>query len=317
MGGDDFLRKRFLRGNFLLILIILVITVFRSGVLENHEPGAMPTPNVILGAFTEPQESWGRQAVPYTGPLPWQESSRINAILKKCGVSVMMAAFKATLHEPIEGEEHNIALAAEKLSGTVLQPGEVFSQNQTLGPYTEDRGYRAGPTYMGNRYITTIGGGVCKISSLLYNVVVFSDLQVIERHQHSMTVPYVPPGQDATVYYGVRDFKFRNTTDGPVVIAAKFVDKTLYMALYGTRKPPEIRWRHKVLKRIPTWTERRFNPQLPAGETKVVMKGQEGIVVRSWITIKTPDGRTTVKDMGTDWYDASPRIVEYGPIKDG
>lgn len=308
------MRRRFLKGH-LLLTIILVVTVYKLSVLKDHEPGTKPNPNIIVGAFTEAQESWRQQAIPYTGSLPWKEDPCIKAILKRYRVSVMMAAFKATLHEPIEAEAHNIALAAGKLSGTILQPGEIFSQNQTLGPYTEDRGYRAGPTYMGNRYITTIGGGVCKISSLLYNVVVFSDLRVIERHPHSMTVPYVPPGQDATVYYGVRDFKFQNTTDGPVVIVAKFVDKTLYMALYGTRKPPEIKWHHKVLKRIPTWTEQRFDSQLPPEKTKVVLKGQEGIVVRSWITIKTPDGKTTVKKLGTDWYDASPRIVEYGPAK--
>lgn len=310
------MRRRFSKEHLFLI-IILVIAVYESGVLKDREPGAEPTPNVIVESLTELQKSWCRQAVPYTGPLPWQEDPGTKTILKRYGATVMMAAFQATLHEPIEGEAHNIALGAEKLSGTVLQPGEVFSQNGSLGPYTEDRGYRAGPTYMGNRYITTIGGGVCKISSLLYNVVIFSDLRVIERHPHSMTVPYVPPGQDATVYYGSRDFKFQNTTDGPVVIAAKFVDKTLYMALYGRRKPPEIRWHHKVLKRVPTWTEQRFNSQLPPGETRVVMKGQEGIVVRSWITIKTPDGKTAVKKLGTDWYDPSPRIVEYGPVKRG
>lgn len=308
--------RRFSKG-YLFLIILLVIAAYQSGVPKDREPGAKRTPNVILGSVAKLEESWRRQAVPYTGGLPWQEDPRTKAVLKRYGATVIMAAFRATLQEPIEGEAHNIALAAERLSGTVLQPGQVFSQNGSLGPYTENRGYRAGPTYMGNRYVTTIGGGVCKISSLLYNVVIFSDLRVIERHPHSMTVPYVPPGQDATVYYGFRDFKFQNTTDGPVVIAARFVDKTLYMALYGRRKPPEIRWHHRVLKRVPAWTEQHLNPELPPGKTRVVMEGQEGIVVRSWITIKTPAGKTTVKKLGTDWYDPSPRIVEYGPARRG
>lgn len=294
-----------------ILLACAAIALFTWPLATDVKPGAKPRPEPTVSEDWE----WEAQATSYRGPLPWDESPSIRAFLAERGTPVLMAAFKAVLREPIGAEPYNIALAAEKLSGTVIPPGAIFSQNQTIGPYTEDRGYRAGPTYMGNRYTTTIGGGVCKVSSLLYNVVLLSNLRVVERHPHSMTVPYVPPGQDATVYYGVRDFKFQNTTAGPVVILAKFKDNTLYMALYGTEKPPEVRWHHTVLKRVPTWTEEHFNPQLPPGERKVVMKGQEGIVVRSWLTIKTPTGKTTKKELGTDWYEPSPRIIEFGPRK--
>jgi len=309
------LQKQLARTMAVILIITLAIAAHELAVQTKREPESKPRPRTGVETSARAEDTWREQATSYPGPLPWEKDPDVRAFLKKQGTPVLMAAFKATLYEPIGAEPYNIALAADKLSGTVVQPGEIFSQNRTLGPYTEDRGYRAGPTYMGNRYTTTIGGGVCKISSLLYNVVLLSNLRVIERHPHSMTVPYVPPGQDATVYYGVRDFKFQNTTDGPVVILAKFVDNTLYMALYGRCKPPEIKWHHAVLKRVPTWTEQHFNPQLPPGGKRVVMKGQEGIVVRSWLTTKTSDGRIIKKVLGTDWYDASPRIVEYGPRK--
>lgn len=298
---------------FVILLVCIAVALLSWPVDIAVRPGAKPRPEPTNTAAED--WDWEAQATSYRGPLPWDESPSVQAFLAERGAPVLMAAFKAVLREPIGAEPYNIALAAEKLSGTVILPGAIFSQNQTIGPYTEDRGYRAGPTYMGNRYTTTIGGGVCKVSSLLYNVVLLSNLRVVERHPHSMTVPYVPPGQDATVYYGVRDFKFQNTTTGPVVILAKFKDNTLYMALYGTEKPPEVRWHHAVLKRVPTWTEEHFNPQLPPGEKRVVMKGQEGIVVRSWLTIKTPTGKAIKKELGTDWYEPSPRIVEFGPRK--
>ncbi|WP_238472951.1 VanW family protein [Desulforamulus profundi] len=97
-------------------------------------------------------------------------------------------------------------------------PGKIFSQNNTIGPYTSYKGYQTGPTYAGCNVTRTVGGGVCKIASLLYNVATLSDLKVIMRSPHSMTVPYVSPGQDATVFYGVKDFRFINDTEGPVVI---------------------------------------------------------------------------------------------------
>ncbi|MDI6709766.1 MAG: VanW family protein [Bacillota bacterium] len=224
-----------------------------------------------------------------------------------------MAAYRAALPDPILNEAYNIALAADTLAGTVVQPGEVFSQNRRLGPYTADRGYREGPTYAGTRIIATCGGGVCKIASLLYNVAVLSNLEVVERSPHSMTVPYVPPGQDATVYYGQYDFRFRNNTGGPIVLWADTKDNALYMAAYGRSTPPRVIWHHQTLKRIPAPVEYRFNPGLAPGTEKVVMPGQEGVVVRTWITIQGPGGRTVVKQMGVDSYDPNPRVIERGP----
>lgn len=245
--------------------------------------------------------------------LPWAYNPRFLKALQEHDTPVLMAAYQAILPDPILNERYNIAHAAGMLAGTVIQPGEVFSQNGFLGPYTQARGFRAGPTYSGNRIITTVGGGVCKIASLLYNLAILSNLPILERHPHSLTVPYVPPGQDATVAYGVRDLRFRNNTGGPILIWAASVGDTLYMAFYGRAKPPVVEWHHETLREIKTWTEYRFNPALPRGAQQVVMPGQDGVVVRSWITVTMPDRRTLRKDLGVDYYNPSPRIVEKGP----
>jgi len=250
---------------------------------------------------------------PVTGPLPWSGRPEVEQLKRQYGTPVLMAAYRASLPEPVLAEAYNVNHAAKMLAGMVVQPGEVFSQNKRLGPYTRTRGFQDGPMYVGNRIVPTEGGGVCKIASVLYNVVVLSNLQVVERHPHSMTVPYVPPGQDATVAYGLYDFRFKNTSGGPILIWAEMVGDTLYIAFYGREKPPRVNWHHEILSRSKFWTEVRSNPLLPPGTEKEIVPGQEGIAVRSWLTIETEDGRVVRRDLGVDYYRAGPRVVERGP----
>ncbi|AEF95223.1 VanW family protein [Desulfotomaculum nigrificans CO-1-SRB] len=301
------------------LIILLMITGLLSLGLVYGQPagnGSLTTPGVETEVKADDiYNQFKGMDKPYQGSLPWEENTKFKATIAKYNAKICMAAYKATLHDPLPGEEYNIALAADLLAGKVVQPGEIFSQNNTIGPYTEQRGYRAGPTYAGTQVTTTIGGGVCKIASLLYNVVTFSNMPVVMRSAHSMTVPYVPPGQDATVYYGVKDFRFLNDTGQPVVIWAQKVGHTLYMALYGSKVPPTVTWHHQVLKRTKYWTEYRQNYSLAPGEERVVMPGMEGLIVRSWVTIKNPDGQVSTVPKGLSCYNASPCIIERGPGK--
>lgn len=293
----------------LIIILILTSLILITPSFSQDKPGPSP-------AETRDDDIYSHfkgMEKPYEGPLPWEKNPRFLEALKKHNTPVLMAAYRATLPDPIMAEGYNIGLAADQLAGKVVKPGEMFSQNNAIGPYTQYRGYRAGPTYAGNRCVTTVGGGVCKIATMLYNVVTFSDLKVVMRSAHSMTVPYVPPGQDATVYYGVRDFRFINDTDGPVLIWSQKVEDTLYMALYGQKKPPRVTWHHEVIKRTRYWTQYQYNQSLPPGKEIVVSPGQDGYIVRSWVTVENPDGTVITKNKGTSYYSASPRIIEHGP----
>jgi len=245
--------------------------------------------------------------------LPWAGNRDLEEFLRKYNTPVLLASYHASLPDPILWEAYNVALAADRLAGTVVQPGEIFSQNRLLGPYTKERGYREGPMYAGNKIIPSEGGGVCKVASVLYNVAILANLEIIERHPHSLTVPYVPPGQDATVVYGKYDFRFRNNTSSPIVIWADTYNDTLYIAFYGREKPPKVTWHHETLEKKKTWTEYRNNPALPPGTERVVFPGQDGVTVHSWITIEYPDGRVIRKDLGISRYQPSPCLVERGP----
>jgi Uncharacterized vancomycin resistance protein len=244
--------------------------------------------------------------------LPWEEDENFIEAQLKNNTPVLMAAYHAVLNDPLPGEEYNVHLGARLVAGTVVKSGEVFSQNLTIGPYTTHRGYKKGPTYSGTKLTTTIGGGVCKIASTLYNTVVLSNLQVVERHSHSMPVPYVPYGQDATVSYGVYDFKFKNNTKDPIMIWAQGVDNILFMAIYGVSKPPRIEWNHQILSTRKSPVIYKKNNELPVGTKKVVMDGMDGAVIKSSIIIYKTDGTKEVKNMGNSSYRPLPTIVETG-----
>lgn len=257
------------------------------------------------------QETDHSLGYPSQGLLIWENDEEFLKLSEENKTPVRMAAFQTTLPDPLPGEEYNVGLAAKMLAGTVVQPGQIFSMNGTLGPRTREKGFREGPAYSGGQVIRVIGGGICKISTTLYNMATLANLQIIERRPHGMLVPYVPPGQDATVSYGTTDFKFRNTTDSPLMIWAEKVDNTLYMAFYGKARVPRVTWHHQVLLRRAMPVIRRYNPRLLAGKEQLVQAGAEGVRVKNWILIHHQDGTTERKDLGIDYYVPMPQIIDF------
>lgn len=128
---------------------------------------------------------------------------------------------------------NNIQIASDTIRGTVLQPQEVFSFNEVVGPRYASRGYEPAPIFSGSSVIYGYGGGVCQVASTLYNVVLLCGLPVVERHRHSQHVVYVPSGQDATVSWGSADFQFQNSYSYPIEIYAKQFDNYLFVAFFS------------------------------------------------------------------------------------
>jgi vancomycin resistance protein VanW len=248
---------------------------------------------------------------PAVGLLIWENDEEF---LKLCAVyrtNIRMAAFQTTLPDPLPGEEFNVGLAAKILAGTVVSPGKIFSLNGILGPRTKGRGFRLGPAYSGSKVIWVTGGGICKISTTLYNTAVLANLDIVERWPHGMLVPYVPPGQDATVSYGARDFKFRNSTARPILIWAEKVGNTLFVAFYGRSIPAKVTWHHQTIRRQEPYVIRKYNRRLHPGEKKLLQSGAAGILVKNWLTIRNGDGTTKTKNLGTDYYTPMPEVIEF------
>lgn len=298
-----------------LVLFISSSIVFIS--LNYHvaiEPYQSYNPSAEMTCSVESREST-TDTIKKSGPettLPWENEPEFIKACERNNTPVLMAAYRTVLRDPLPGEEYNVHLAARMLDGVIVRPGAVFSQNRTVGPYVESRGFQRGPTYIGTKLTETIGGGVCKIASTLYNVSILSNLKIIERHNHSMPVPYVPYGQDATVAYGAKDFKFQNDTSFPIMIWAQGIDNVLYMAFYGSSTPPEIEWRHEIIEQYKAPVAYKDNPDLPYGTEKLVLEGMDGASVKSWITVKNPDGTIITRQMGSSFYKPMPGIVERG-----
>ncbi len=143
-----------------------------------------------------------------------------------------VSQYSTNFNSTLVNRTENIRTAAKALDRIQLAPGERFSFNEIVGKRTTEAGYKEAPIISGDTFIPGIGGGVCQVSTTLYNAVVLADLEILERHHHSLPVDYVPPGQDATVSYPSLDFKFRNTLDTFLQIRSYVEGDTLTFKLY-------------------------------------------------------------------------------------
>lgn len=130
---------------------------------------------------------------------------------------------------------HNIKLAVSSVDGELLKPGEVFSYNKAVGPRLKKFGFEDAMIYVKGKIIPGTGGGICQVSSTVYNAALLAGLRIVERSHHSMKVPYVPLGRDATVAYGLLDLKFENNTSAPVYISAHASRSRLTVQVYGAQ----------------------------------------------------------------------------------
>jgi vancomycin resistance protein YoaR len=215
-----------------------------------------------------------------------------NADLSPLGT--LRSAYFTNYASSSSNRKSNLALAASKLDGHLLKPGEVFSYNNRVGPRTESRGWKTAHQFQDGQIVDGIGGGVCQSSSTLYNAVLLGGLKIVERHNHSLPVAYLSPARDASVSYGHLDFKFANNTDGPLYITAAADGKKFHIRLYGP-----------LATRVPKVSVETTEPiYLPSGAYKVAAKR----------TIQHPDGRVETEDLGWDTYGKPKPAVPVKPV---
>lgn len=208
----------------------------------------------------------------------------------------------------------NLRIACQKINGKVVLAGDTFSYNQALGKRTEAAGYKNGKVYEAGQVVDGIGGGICQISSTLYNTALLANLDIVERRNHQFVTSYVPAGRDATVVYGVTDFKFKNTRKYPVRIVASANNGIATISMYGIKEENEYTFKFstKTVASIPTTTKYVEDASLPAGTEKVKQKGANGLKTETYIT-KMLNGKViSTKLLSKDTYDAMQRIVLKG-----
>lgn len=136
-------------------------------------------------------------------------------------VETKIAEFSSNIYDKDENRVHNITLAISKINGVIVKKDETFSFNHTVGPMGLEQGFKEAIGFDTNgEKIKMPGGGMCQISSTIYNAALIANLEIVERHPHSRRVYYVPKDKDATVYYDTLDFKFKNTTGEDIKVLA-------------------------------------------------------------------------------------------------
>ncbi len=208
----------------------------------------------------------------------------------------------------------NLELACKKLNDKVVLPGETFSYNNTLGERTAATGYKNAKVYMAGEVVDGIGGGICQISSTLYNAVLQSNMEIVERRNHQFVTSYVPAGRDATVAYGSIDFKFKNTRKYAIKIKATVSDGIATISIYGIKENDEytVSFSTRTISTIPYTVKYVDDSTLTAGTEKVKQSGANGLITETYI-IKSLNGKVVSKELlSKDTYSAMQRIILRG-----
>lgn len=174
----------------------------------------------------------------------------------------------------------NIALAARSINSVVLMPGEVFSYNTLIGDCSEKSGYKAATIYLNGELSTGIGGGICQVSTTLYNSVLGANLEIVQRRNHSLGVTYVPAGHDAMVSIGSSDFQFKNNRNYPIKVVAYVGTGSVTCQIYGLKQ--DVEYEVKLQSRTIEKNEQKYKV-----ETYKVLYLDGKEVSRTWLSTDT------------------------------
>ena len=232
--------------------------------------------------------------------------------LKK--VKDLLGSYSTNFKSSSAGRCKNISVAAGKIDGTVLYPGEEFSVGKAISPLTAAGGYELAGAYENGQTVQSYGGGVCQVSTTLYNAVLNAELEVTQRSNHSMIVTYVKPSMDAAIAGDYKDLKFVNNLDAPIYIEGYTVGKDIYFNIYGQETRPSNR---KVTYESEVVSEEDPGTQFVAtgdavGSISTTQGKHMGYVARLW-KIVTVDGVEQSRDaINKSTYKSSPKIVNVG-----
>lgn len=208
---------------------------------------------------------------------------------------------------------NNISVASGKIDNTILMPGEVFSFNGTVGQRTIEAGFREAGVYVNGRHDRGVGGGICQVSTTLYNAALMADLQIVQRQNHSMPVAYVPVGRDATVSYGSLDLKLRNNFSTPIAIRRTLTNGTLKFAIFGIPHGRKVVILSGKRKSWDAGEKRVIDRSLRPGRSVVVERGCDGHSVSTYRKVYEGGKLIRTDNLGLSYYSGGPRIIAYNP----
>ncbi|HVU04876.1 MAG TPA: VanW family protein [Polyangiaceae bacterium] len=205
---------------------------------------------------------------------------------------------------------YNLRLAAGKLDGTVLLPGETFDFNDTVGPRDEANGYKVAPVIAEGELVDGIGGGTCQISGTLHGAAFFAGLGIVERYPHTRPSAYIKMGLDATVVYPTIDFRVKNGFDFPVVLHETVKNGVVRAEILGPRQPLTVTFIRRVTEALPFDQLERRDDRLPRGVRVLSQRGVPGFKLVRYRILR--DGDHAVREKWQDMYPPTTQIVRVG-----
>ncbi|MCW3095972.1 MAG: putative vancomycin resistance protein [Chthonomonadaceae bacterium] len=218
----------------------------------------------------------------------------------------------STYYTGIANRRSNIVLAAHRIDGTLLKAGEVFSYNKVVGPRISAAGFKQAPQYVHGKHVMGEGGGICQVSSTLFNAALVGALKIVQRQNHSMPVGYLHHGRDATAAYGNIDMQFQNDTSAPIYIRSSTSGGVLNFTLWGKRTPGrEVTLVKGKEVNLGSPVETHPDSHIAAGRRIVEERGSPGISV-TWTRIIKDNGQVVKREAFHSHYTAFPTIVAVG-----
>lgn len=205
----------------------------------------------------------------------------------------------------------NIAIATAMINGAVVKSGETFSFNETVGKRSADKGYKNAKVIIDGKFKDGIGGGICQVSTTLYNAVLLAGLDIVTVSPHSLAVSYVDASFDAMVSYGGSDFKFKNNTGSDIYIEGFTKARELSFIIYGKKLKCAYRSESVIIEKTPFTRKTIYNPLFDENEYVVKQQGKPGVKSQGYL-IKTENGATTRTLIRKDSYSTVEEIIETG-----
>lgn len=253
----------------------------------------------------------------YTIPLKITVPSKTIKDLGEEAFPDLIATYTTRYDASNRNRSNNLTIAAQKINGTILMPGEIFSYNKVVGARTIEAGYKEAGAYAGGGVVQSVGGGICQISSTIYNTALLANLEIVDRSNHQFQTSYVPVSRDATVSWGYLDFKFKNTRAYPIKIEASAKNGIAKVSFYGIKEETEyeVVIQSKVLSYIPYTVKYIEDSTLEQGKEVVEQAGYNGCKSEAYRILKL-NGKVVSKTLlSRDTYDPMQRIVRRGTKK--
>jgi len=233
-------------------------------------------------------------------------------ILAELAISGELETYSTSLENKEENTIYNIKLSSEVINGILVKPQEIFSFNKYVGPAEKADGYKESTIIANGIFVNGYGGGICQVSSTLYNAVLLANLQIVERYNHSVygeATKYVPLGQDAAIFYGFKDLKFKNNSEHTIAIFSKVFRDTLQVSIFGgNENKAEVEIISKDKKVIDYQIIREKDSKLEAGQEIVVQEGVPGYQIKTYRIVRK-EGEEKIEFLAEDTYKSVSMII--------